>query len=68
MRERQREGDRELVAGGLLCSQISIRLMSPAPGLLPLLLTLLPREEGKIAFAEVWLQDATVWSHGECYM
>lgn len=65
-RKKQRERERELVASGGLCSQISIRLMSPAPGLLPpLLLMLLPREGG--AIAEVRLQVATVWSPGQRY-
>lgn len=52
---REWEREREPVASCGLCSQISIRLMSLAPGLLPPLLMLLPREGGEIGFAEVWL-------------
>lgn len=66
-KETERGRERELVASGGLCSQISIRLMSPAPGLLPLLLKPLPREGGEIAIVEVWLQVATVRSHGQRY-
>lgn len=61
--KKKRGREKQLVASSGVCSQISIRLMSPAPGLLPLLLMLLPREGVEISCAKVWLHVATAWSN-----
>lgn len=59
MKETERGREKQPVASSGVCSQISIRLMSPASGLLPLLLMLLLREGVDIACAKVWLHVAT---------
>lgn len=62
-KETERGREKQPVASSGVCSQISIRLMSQAPGLLPLLLMLLPREGVEISCAKVWLHVATAWSN-----